>query len=401
MLPLLITAAVLVFTGCRISTSHRRSGVGGSTSYAPTGGVRHLVYAAGDDGTLRVYDIDAAHRLVHTIQVFSCCGDVRGAAAAVPTHRFYVMYNRRRTGHVASIDLLSGRVVWDKVLHAPGVDRGSLTPDGATLYLPTWESDPSSPYELVVDAVTGTVRTRVSLPPRSHDTVVSLDGSRVFMETKSPTAEMYVTSTATNTVVATVSGYCCGGVLAPFSVNGRGTLMVNDVVGFTGFQIADLTTGHVIASVPITGPSARPGHGIAFTPDERQVWVNDGGSRFVHVFDMRTMPPRQTTLVQVSSSSPHWVTFDIDGRFAYVAGRKGAGEPTDVIDTRTYQRVGQLAPSEDLLEVDLAARGVAAVGNQFGVGRRLPPRSSACTPPITGQDGEVPRRLAACPGWSP
>ena len=55
--------------------------------------------------------------------------------AAAPTHRFYVMYNRDKEGHVASIDLLSGQVVWDRVLHTPGVDRGNLTPDGTTLYL--------------------------------------------------------------------------------------------------------------------------------------------------------------------------------------------------------------------------------------------------------------------------
>ena len=372
MLRVLMAVAVLAFAGCRSSTS-RGSGVGASTAATPTTTVRHLIYAAQDDGTLHVYDIDAGHRLVHTIPVFACCGDVRGAAAAVPTHRFYVMYNRGNEGHVASIDLLSGQVVWDKVLHTPGVDRGSLTPDGTTLYLPTWESEPSSPYELVVDALTGTVRARIPLPPRSHDTVVSLDGSRVFMETKSATAMMYVASTATNTVVATISGYCCGGVLGPFSVNGRGTLMVNDVVGFNGFQIADLTTGHVIASVPIAGSSASPGHGIAFTPDERQVWVNDGGSPYVHVFDMTVMPPRQVAVVRVSNSDPHWVTFDIDGRFAYVAGRKGAGEPTDVIDARTYQRVGDLSASEDLLEVDIDATGVVAVGNQFGVGRRTSP----------------------------
>jgi DNA-binding beta-propeller fold protein YncE len=368
MLRVLVAVAVLAFAGCRSSASPG-SGVGVSTAAT----VRHLIYAAQDDGTVHVYDIDAGHRLVYTIPVFACCGDIRGAAAAVPTHRFYVMYNRGNEGHVASIDLLSGQVVWDKVLHTPGVDRGSLTPDGTTLYLPTWESDPSSPYELVVDALSGAVRARIPLPSRSHDTVVSLDGTRVFMETKSPTATMYVTSTATNTVVSTISGYCCGGVLAPFSVNGRGTLMVNDIVGFTGFQIADLTTGHVIASVPITGRSASPGHGIAFTPDESQVWVNDGGSPYVHVFDMTAMPPRQAALVRVSNSSPHWVTFDIDGRFAYVSGRKGAGEPTDVIDAHTYQRDGDLSASEDLLEVDIDATGVAAVGNQFGVGRQTSP----------------------------
>jgi DNA-binding beta-propeller fold protein YncE len=330
--------------------------------------LRRLIYAAQDDGVIQVYDINHGHRRVRTIRAFDCCADVRGAAAAAPTHRFYVMYNRGNEGHVASVDLLSGQLLWDKVLHRPGVDRGSLTPDGATLYLPTWESDNSSPYELVVDALTGTVRAHIALAPRSHDTVVSLDGSRVFMETKSPTGTITVASTATNEVVGTITGYCCGGVLGPFSVNGRGTLIVNDVVGFHGFELADIAAGHVIASVPIIGPGSA-GHGIAFTPDEREVWVNDGGAPLVYVFDMTTTPPRRAETVQVSNPDPHWVTFDLDGRFAYVAGRKGSSDPTDIIDAHTYQRVGQLSPSEDLVEVDTTSNAVVAVGNQFGMGR--------------------------------
>lgn len=75
-------------------------------------------------------------------------------------------------------------------------------------------------------------------------------------------------------------------------------------------------------------------------------------------------------MVAVSNPGPHWLTFGIDGRFAYVAGRKGTTDPTDVIDTRTYQRVGELSPSEDLLEVDMRSTALIAVGSQFGVGRR-------------------------------
>ena len=60
------------------------------------------------------------------------------------------------------------------------------------------------------------------------------------------------------------------------------------------------------------------------------------------------------------------MTFDIDGRFAYVAGRNGTADRTDVIDARTYQRVGQRSGSEDLLDVDMRAGTVGAVGNQSG-----------------------------------
>jgi hypothetical protein len=328
-----------------------------------------FIYAAQSDGVIQVYDMDHSHQLVKRIEAFSCCADVRGAAAAAPTHRLYVMYNRDNQGHVVAIDLLNDRVVWDKVLHSPGVDRGNLTPDGKVLYLPTWESDLQSPYELVIDAITGVELNRISIPPQSHDTIVSLDGRRVFMETKSATHAMYVADTATNAVVETITGYCCSGILAPFSINGAGTSMVNDVYGYYGFALADVTAGHVTTFVPFAGTSGSTGHGIAWTPDEREVWADDGGNPYVHVFDMTANPPRQTHLVRVSNVSPHWVTFSVDGGFAYVAGRKGTNDPTDIIDPKTYNRIGTLGPSEDLLEVDFTNGAVSAVGNQFGVGR--------------------------------
>src|SRR5262249_38262761 len=157
--------------------------------------------------------------------------------------RLYVMYNLDNQGHVASLDLMSGQVLWDQVLHIPGVDRGNLTPDGSTLYLPTWENDPGSAYELAIDADTGTEKARISLPPRSHDTIVSLDGQRVVMETKSQTASMYVADTATNQLVGVLGGYCCSGVLGPFAINGTATRVVNNVNGYAGFQLADVASG--------------------------------------------------------------------------------------------------------------------------------------------------------------
>lgn len=326
----------------------------------------HLIYAAQDDGTLHIYDIGADHAEVQVLRVFNCCADVRGITASAPTHRVYVMYNRDKQGHVAALDLASGELLWDHMLHTPGVDRGDITPDGSTLYLPTWEDDADSPYEMVVDGDTGTERARIPLVPRSHDTIVSLDGQHVFMETKSQTASMYVADTGSNKVVESIGGYCCSGVLAPFAINGTATRVVNNVNGYPGFHLADVTLGRVTAIVPFASGSG--GHGIAWTPDERQVWVNDGGYPEVHVFDMTVTPPHELSPIPISNVS-HWLTFGLDGRFAYIAGRKGSGDRTDVVDASSYQRVASLGPSEDLLEVDFEGGAVRAVGNQFGVGR--------------------------------
>ena len=326
----------------------------------------HFIYAAQGDGTIHVYDIDNQHAEVKVISAFACCADVRGIAAAAPTQRLYVMYNRDNQGHVAALDLTTDQVLWDNVLHSPGVDRGNMAPDGRWLYVPTWEDDPNSAYELVVDADTGVEHARIALPPRSHDTVVSLDGQRIFMETKSQTASMYIGDAASNQVVQTIGGYCCSGVLAPFSINGAATRIVNQVNGYPGFELVDLTTGRPPTPVPFA--TGYGGHGIAWTPDEHEVWVNDGGLPVVHVFNMQVSPPEESRSVTISNVS-HWLTFGIDGRFAYVAGRKGSEDVTDVIDTATHQRVGSLHPSEDLLEIDFADGTPVAVGNQFGIGR--------------------------------
>src|SRR5215471_1523075 len=112
-----------------VSGSDQSSAVSGTTSKALTAPqvvASELIYAAQNDGTIHVYDIDDHHAQVKVIRLFSCCADVRGIAAAVPTHRLYVMYNLDNQGHVASLDLMSGQVLWDQVLHIPGVDRGNL-----------------------------------------------------------------------------------------------------------------------------------------------------------------------------------------------------------------------------------------------------------------------------------
>src|SRR5712691_7036665 len=352
-----------------VSLGDQSAALSGTTARADTASqvvASELIYAAQNDGTIHVYDVDHHHAEVKVIRLFSCCADVRGITAAVPTHRLYVMYNRDSQGHVASLDLLSDQVIWDRVLHIPGVDRGNVTPNGSTLYLPTWEDDPGSAYELVIDAGTGTEKARITLPPRSHDTIVSLDGERVFMETKSQTASMYVADTASNQVIDVIGGYCCSGVLGPFAINGTATRVANQVNGYAGFQLADVAPGAVTELIPFA--SGYGGHGIAWTPDESEVWVDDGGMPDVHVFDMRASPLQELQLVSVSHV-PHWITFGIDGRFAYVAGRKGSEDVTDVIDVPTYQRVSSLGPSEDLLEVDFSGGSLVAVGNQFGIGR--------------------------------
>lgn len=80
------------------------------------------------------------------------------------------------------------------------------------------------------------------------------------------------------------------------------------------------------------------------------------------------MPPRQLESIKLRDQ-PGWVTFSIDGKYAYPS-------TGDVIDTQSREIVAQLTDehgaavqSEKLLEIDFDGDTPVRAGNQFGVGQ--------------------------------
>jgi hypothetical protein len=81
------------------------------------------------------------------------------------------------------------------------------------------------------------------------------------------------------------------------------------------------------------------------------------------------MPPRQVATIALRDQ-PGWVTFSLDGKYAYPS----TGE---VIDTATRKIVATLADeqggpvqSEKVVEVFMGGGTVLETGDQFGIGRR-------------------------------
>src|SRR5205823_748228 len=94
----------------------------------------------------------------------------------------------------------------------------------------------------------------------------------------------------------------------------------NDLLGF---EIGDLRSGKVLHRVEIRGfkkgtvkRHGCPSHGVGLTPDEKEVWVCDASNERVHVFDNTVMPPTQMLDIKLREE-PGWVTFTLDGRYAY------------------------------------------------------------------------------------
>ena len=350
----------------------QRAGLGVKLNAATPPDDGRYIYAAFNDGSIHVYDIDNGHQEVLAFNTVGGVTDVRGACASAASGMFYIGHQASNAGYVVAVDMYSNTVLWNRA-YLPNVDRLSCTPDGQKLYVPCNESY-TDDCLIVVDAASGDEITRIHISPRPHDSLNSLSGDHVYIETKS-SQYIDVVDTSTDTVIEQIGPFA--GIGGPYTINGSQTLLYGNFFGVNGFQIGDITSGNVLDTVYIAGQTTGiPGelnqHGIGLRPDETEVWVTDGvgGQPYIHVFDVTVSPPQQTVDVGLSYANPHWVTFTINGDYAYPSGPKLSGRPTDVIDTSTYQRVGAIGPSEDLLEVDFEGGFIARVGNQFGVGRQ-------------------------------
>jgi hypothetical protein len=330
--------------------------------------------AAADRGSISVYDIDAGHRLVKVVRTVANVDDVKGVAASAATGRLHVAYRTRAgVGMIYCLDLHADAVLWNRAID-PDVDRLSVSPDGRLLYVPTWEGG-SADHINVLDAQTGDVVRKVRFSNRSHDTLFPLSGP-LFQETKAEDGSgkyLYLIDPASY-AVSRIGPY--SGILGPYAVDGMSRHVVNNVTGLWGMQVADIKTGRIVTATVPQHPPGDPGlmHGIGWTPDESEVWQSSSYTDpHIYVWGMSDpMAPRLTERLALRSrTGSHWVTFDVSGRYAYVAPVKNGDDGTEIFDARTHKSVGLIGSSEDMVEIDFADGKVRRVGDQFGIGRAM------------------------------
>ena len=333
--------------------------------YVAEPGVRNYVQYGGV-GVL-VFDIDHGYKFVKRIPTWdSPAGkepeNVKGIAANAATGRLYVTtFNR-----MGAFDIATGRKIWDRAYEA-GCDRMAISPDGKLLYVPSFEG----PHWNVVNAETGDVITKIVTKSGSHNTIYSLDGSRVYMAGLQSTY-LSVADTKTHTVVQTVGPF--SKPIRPFTVNGRGTLVFVNVNDLPGFEVGDLQSGKVLCRVEFPnykpGPLKRhgcPSHGIALTPDEKELWAVDGANNSIHIYDATVMPPTPIVTIPLRDF-PGWISFSIDGRQAYSSTGEIIDATTKKVIATLTDETGRQVQSEKLLELVFDNGKVVRAGNQFGVG---------------------------------
>jgi DNA-binding beta-propeller fold protein YncE len=334
--------------------------------YVAEPGIRNYLEYGGHG--LLVFDIDHGHRFVKRIKTAGLDEkevpiNVKGICASAQTRKVYISTIKQ----LMCLDLVTETLDWEQT-YPEGCDRMALSPDGRTLYVPSFEGAIWN----VVDARSGAVIAKVTPNSGAHNTIYGADGAEVYLAgLRSPI--LSIASTKDHTIVRTVGPF--SNRIRPFTVNGRQTLCFVNCNELLGFEVGDLKTGQKLHQVVVQGyekgPVKRhgcPSHGIGMTPDEKEIWVVDAFNQRVHIFDATVMPPKQVESLKVRDE-PGWVTFSIDGRLAYPS-------TGDVIDVKTRQIVatltdeaGRAVQSEKLLEIDFQGNQPIRAGNQFGIGQ--------------------------------
>ena len=335
--------------------------------YVVTPGVRNYLGYGGHG--IHVFDIDNGHKPVKFIpgqgglRKDGKPSNVKGVDVSLFTNCLYVSTLEA----IQCIDLTTEKMVWERVYDG-GVDRISISPDGKLIYMPSLEKE----FWTVLDAKTGDIIKKIVTNSGAHNTIYGPDGQYVYLAGLKSTM-LNVADTKTHTVTKQVGPFAAD--IRPFTINGSQTLVYVNINGLLGFEVGDLVTGKKLHRVEVQGFNigdvkrhSCPSHGIGLTPDERELWLCDGANNRLHVFDNTVMPPVQKTSILVRDM-PGWITFSVDGKYAYPSSG-------DVIDVKTRKIVATLedqqhnsVQSEKMLEIHFNGNKPIAAGDQFGIGQ--------------------------------
>ena len=244
----------------------------------------------------------------------------------------------------------------------------AITPDGAIIFLPSFEG----PLWYVVRAEDGEVVARITPNSGAHNTIAGLDGKEAYLAgLKSP----FLTVADTRSHQVDPHGRSLQREHPAIHDQRLTDPLLRECQRAAGLRgrRPDLGTKAVPgrgARGSRQGPTKRhgcPSHGIGLTPDDKELWLTDAANSRMHIFDATVMPPKQVASIKLRDQ-PGWITFSIDGRYAYPS-------TGDVIDTRSRKIVSTLkdetggdVQSEKMVEVDFQGTEPVRPGDQFGLG---------------------------------
>ena len=312
--------------------------------------------------SILVFDIGHDHQFVKRIAIWprgATPERIRGLELAPPSAsaragaprrpRLYISTTRR----LGAIDLASGNVLWEQAYRGHCCDQMAASPDGRIIYAPAF----GSPEWYVIDPAGGALVSTVHVIGWPRSTAFSRNGKLAYLAAWESN-RLSVADTASNTI--TSRDWSLQWVSVPIHDQPQRHAWSSPIsMGSSGLR--SVTSRPASSSIASRSTATRPtqlaqyecpSHGLAFTPDERELWVADGVDNRLRIFDATTYPPVEKSSIQLTRQ-PRSITFSRDGRFAYAS----TGDVLDVATKRIVAALkdeqGKVVESEHMVEVEM------------------------------------------------
>jgi DNA-binding beta-propeller fold protein YncE len=273
---------------------------------------------------------------------------------------------------MGALDLATDKMVWTTTLDGKCCERPQVSADGKTLVVGSNLQD----YWYKLDAKTGKLLMIFHAPGSmgAHNLNLSADGKRAFM---SPNGKLLqIADTETGKIVQKIQ----------FPENVRVQALNKDSSkiyvnqnNFLGYMVADTNTGKILQTVEVTSvpwrevwnrtprprvPHGCPSHGVALTPDGKEVWIADALFHKIHIFS-NTDNPKEIATIDTPDDT-YWIMFGIDGKLVYSSSGDVIDVATRKIVATTKSEWGTKMFSEKELDMTFIDGRLQRVSNQFG-----------------------------------
>jgi YVTN family beta-propeller protein len=136
-----------------------------------------------------------------------------------------------------------------------------------------------------------------------------------------------------------------GGVPRPIAITRDERTLYSALSNLHGFVIVDIPSRKLVRKIelppapPNTDPLEphAPTHGLALSPDGRELWVTSLGDGGMYVFD--TGAQTLSKIIPVGKG-PNWVAFSPEGRYCAVSNT--TSNDCSVIDTKSRREVARV-----------------------------------------------------------
>jgi YVTN family beta-propeller protein len=164
--------------------------------------------------------------------------------------------------------------------------------------------------------------------------------------------DLYVSSMGSNEIVVVdlkkmdySARIPTGGIPRPYAVSTDEKRLYTALTNLHGFTIADIPSRKVIERVelppapPLDCPLEvnTPTHGLALSPDDKQLWVTSLADGGIYVYDIAA---KKTSPLIPVGKCPNWVAFSPDGKYCAVSNSDT--NDCSIIDAHTHREMARV-----------------------------------------------------------